>query len=93
MIPYEAVDGAPEPKQLITNASDFGARELLSLELKMLEDVSGVSNALLGRSSGGGNVGYERYESEVRNATVAINDLLLTFVHFRETRDEKLRGI
>lgn len=93
VIPYEAVDGAPEPKQLITNASDFGARELLSLELKMLEDVSGVSNALLGRSSGGGNVGYERYESEVRNATVAINDLLLTFVHFRETRDEKLRGI
>lgn len=93
VIPYEAVDGAPEPKQLITNAGDFGARELLSLELKMLEDVSGVSNALLGRSSGGGNVGYERYESEVRNATVAINDLLLTFVHFRESRDEKLRGI
>lgn len=93
VIPYEAVDGAPEPKQLITNAGDFGARELLSLELKMLEDVSGVSNALLGRSSGGGNVGYERYESEVRNATVAINDLLLTFVHFREERDGKLRGI
>lgn len=93
VIPYEAVDGAPEPRQLITNASDFGARELLSLELKMLEDVSGVSNALLGKSSGGGNVGYERYESEVRNATVAINDLLLTFVHFRETRDEKLCGI
>lgn len=93
VIPYEAVDGAPEPRQLITNASDFGARELLSLELKMLEDVSGVSNALLGKSSGGGNVGYERYESEVRNATVAINDLLLTFVHFRESRDEKVRGI
>ncbi|MDE6200097.1 MAG: hypothetical protein K2G06_09680 [Muribaculaceae bacterium] len=93
VIPYEAVDGAPEPRQLITNAGDFGARELLSLELQMLEDVSGVSNALLGRSSGGGNVGYERYESEVRNATVAINDLLLTFVHFREERDEKLRGI
>ena len=93
VIPYEAIDGAPEPRQLITNASDFGARELLSLELKMLEDVSGVSNALLGKSSGGGNVGYERYESEVRNATVAINDLLLTFVHFRESRDKKLRGI
>lgn len=93
VIPYEAVDGVPEPKQLITNAGDFGARELLSLELQMLEDVSGVSNSLLGRSSGGGNVGYERYESEVKNATVAINDLLLTFEHFREERDEKLRGI
>lgn len=93
VIPYEGIEGVPEPKQLITGASDFGARELLSLELRMLEDVSGVSNALLGKSTGGGNVGYERYESEVRNATVAINDLLLTFVHFRETRDEKLRGI
>ncbi|MBD5235707.1 MAG: hypothetical protein HDS61_04725 [Barnesiella sp.] len=93
VIPYEGVEGAPEPKQLITGAADFGARELLTLELRMLEDVSGVSNALLGKSSGGGNVGYDRYESEVRNATVAINDLLLTFVHFRKTRDERIRGI
>lgn len=93
VIPYEGLEGVPEPKQLITGAADFGARELLSLELRMLEDVSGVSNALLGKSTGGGNVGYERYESEVRNATVAINDLLMTFVHFRETRDKMLRGI
>lgn len=90
VIPYEAVEGMPEPKQLITNGSDFGARELLSLELQMLEDVSGVSNALLGRSSGGGNVGYERYESEVRNASVAINDLLLSFVHFCKERNRKM---
>lgn len=93
VIPYEAVEGVPEPKQLITNGSDFGARELLSLELQMMEDVSGVSNALLGRSSGGGNVGYERYESEVHNATVAINDLLLSFVHFCKERNRKMEEV
>lgn len=92
VIPYEGYEGLPEPKQLITNGGDYGARDLLSLQLKMIEDVSGVSNALLGRSSSGGNVGYERYESEVRNATVAINDLLLTFVHFRRERDRKILG-
>lgn len=90
VIPYEGFDGMPEPKQLITNGGDYGARDLLTLQLKMIEDVSGVSNALLGRSSGGGNVGYERYESEVRNATVAINDLLLTFMNFRRERDRKI---
>lgn len=89
IIPYEGIDGYPEPKQLITQAGDYGARELLSMQLQMIEDVSGVSNALLGRSSGG-NVGYERYESEVRNATVAINDMLLSFVHFCKERDKRL---
>lgn len=93
IIPYNPRMGSPEPKQLVTSASDFGARELLSLEVKMLEDVSGVSSSLLGRSSSGGNVGYERFESEVRNATVAINDLLLTFDHFRGMRDDKVYGI
>lgn len=93
IIPYEGIEGYPEPKQLITQGGDFGARELLSMQLQMIEDVSGVSNALLGKSSGGGNVGYERYESEVRNATVAINDMLLTYVHFCKERDRKLEGI
>lgn len=93
ILPYAGMTGAPEPHQLSTNAADIGARELLTLEMKMFEDVSGVSNALMGKTSGGGNVGAERYESEVRNATVAINDLLKTFMHFRKMRDEKMQSV
>lgn len=93
VIPYAGREDIAEPRQVTTNAGDFGARQLLSLQMQMLEDVSGVNGALLGRSSGGGNVGYERYESEVRNATVAINDLLLTFANFRSMRDDKLLNL
>lgn len=93
ILPYAGVPGMAEPHQLSTNAADIGARELLTLEMKMFEDVSGISNALMGKTSGGGNVGVERYESEVRNATVAINDLLMTFMHFRKMRDDKALSV
>lgn len=93
IIPYVGLPGSIEPHQISCNASDIGARELLSLEMKMFEEVSGVTNALMGKSSGGGNVGAQRYESEVKNATVAINDLIKTFDHFRQLRDDKIRRL
>lgn len=78
------------PQQVSGNAGDCGARELLALQLKMFEDVSGVTNALMGKPSNSGSVGAERFEAEVRNATVAIGDMMRTFLHFRTMRDRLL---
>lgn len=87
MIPIAGVPGAPEPKQICGTGNDAGAKELLQLQMKMFEDVSGVSNALMGRSSANGNVGIQRYEAEVKNATISILDLLRSFDDFRQTRN------
>lgn len=43
--------GETLPTQIAGTGADAGAHRLLSLELKLFEDVSGVSNALLGQSS------------------------------------------
>ncbi len=40
-----------------------------------------------------GVVGVERYESEVRNASVAVNDLLKTFKDFTMVRDRLIGGV
>ena len=66
--------------------ADIGARDMLQTQIGLFEDVSGVSNVLMGKAAGN-VVGAERYESEVREATVAVLDLMRTFGHFVKVRD------
>lgn len=90
VIPYNAVPGV-EPRQVVTPLGNTGAAEMLQTQIRLFEDVSGVSSALMGKSVSAA-VGAERYESEVRNASVAINDLLSTFRDFIALRDKLLAG-
>ncbi len=85
IVPFKPFMGA-EPHQVVTPMADIGARDMLKTQIELFEDVSGVSAALMGKAAGAG-VGVERYESEVRNAAVAVLDLLRTFSHFTKTRD------
>ena len=89
VIPYRPYQGA-EPHQVVTPMADFGAHDLLKTQIGLFEDVSGVSEALMGKSVSG-VVGVERYESEVRNASVAVNDLLKTFDGFTSHRNALTR--
>lgn len=91
VLPYRPYQGT-EPHQVVTPVSDFGAREMLTTQIGLFEDVSGVSEALMGKSVSG-VVGVERYESEVRNASVAVNDLLKTFKDFTMVRDRLIGGV
>lgn len=88
MIPYNPIGNA-EPHQVSTNASNMGAHELLQLQMNMFEDVSGVNNALLGKTLPAANVGAERYESEMRNSMASVYDIIRTFEHLCEMRDDK----
>lgn len=70
--------GTAHPQQIITNSSNLGAKELLETQMQMFEDISGITNALMGKSQGS-QVGAEKYESQVKNAIIAIADILETF--------------
>lgn len=85
VIPYRHYQGA-EPHQVVTPMADFGARDLLQTQISLFEDVSGVSDALMGKSVSAA-MGVDRYESEVRNASTAVNDLLKTFADFIAQRN------
>lgn len=85
VIPYHD-HGTCEPHQVVTPAADIGAREMLTTQIKMFEEVSGISDALLGKA-GTGVVGVERYESQVRNASIAVCDILRTFGDFVARRN------
>lgn len=81
VIVYNALPENPEPKQISGNLSNLGISELLEIQLKMMEDVSGVNGILQGNTSGG-NVSGTLYNSQTTNAMYSLSDLLKTFENF-----------
>ena len=81
VIVYKVKPGNPEPKQINSNLSNIGISDLLEIQLKMMEDVSGVNGILQGNVSGG-NVSGELYNSQTTNAMYSLSDLLQTFTSF-----------
>lgn len=88
IIPVKGRSARP-PQQITASTSNLAASELLTTQMQMFEDVSGVANALMGRSQGG-NIGVEHYESQVKNAIIAIADILDTFGNFISERNNRL---
>lgn len=78
VIIYKSDPSRPEPKQVNSSVSNLGITELLQIQLKMLEDVSGVNGILQGNTSGG-NVSGTLYDSQTTNAMYSLTDLLETF--------------
>lgn len=76
------------PQQVVTNGANSNAYQLLQLQMKLLEDVSGVSDALTGRGSTTAR-GADMLENQIRNATLALADLFETFTSFTEARNSK----
>ncbi|MCH5226065.1 MAG: hypothetical protein J1D77_08675 [Muribaculaceae bacterium] len=81
VIVYKNRAGNPEPKQINGNTSNLGISELLEIQLKMMEDVSGVNGILQG-NTGGGNVSGTLYQSQTTNALYSLADILDSFKAF-----------
>lgn len=82
--------GASLPSQVVTNTAQSGAHQLLQLQLKLFQDVSGVGDALLGRSDLSAN-GARMLDAQIANATAALADTFDTFLSFTEIRNSKAR--
>lgn len=78
---YRSKNGAPAPHQATCNAANAGVSELLNVQLKMMEDVSGVNPALQGKLESGATSGT-LYGQQTRHAIVGLLDILDSFNHF-----------
>lgn len=69
------------PQQVANNSTNIGIRELLDVQLKFFEDISGVNEALQGRTS---NVAMsaELFGRQTQNATTTLLDILDSFNEF-----------
>ena len=81
IIVYKAKAGIEMPKQIASNSTNIGINELLQIQLKFFEDISGVHGALQGRAGVSGTSG-KLYEQQAMNATTSLLDLLDSFSMF-----------
>ncbi len=86
IIPYRPRNIPDRPQQITASRSDAGAYEMLGLQMKLFEQVSGVSGALQGQSANA-TTGAQLYESQIRNSTVALSDIFESFNSFRRHRN------
>lgn len=81
------------PKQIASNSTNIGINELLNLQLKFFEDISGVNGALQGKPGYSGMSGA-LYNQQTENATTSLIDLLDTFNEFiREAAYKDVKNI
>ncbi len=76
------------PQQVMTSTADCGAYQLLDLEMKLFNNISGISDAIAGRNVSP-STGSALYESQLRNSIIALTDLIDSFAAFRRDRDRK----
>lgn len=81
VILIKAKAGVPLPQQIANNSTNIGINELLQLQLKFFEDISGVHGALQGRAGNAGTSGT-LYAQQAQNATTSLLDLLDSFSMF-----------
>lgn len=81
--------GQELPRQIFSNSHNEGAYRLLDLQMKMLDNISGVGDVLMGRAIPS-NVGASMYEAQIKNSQTSIADLIETFNEFIAQRNCKI---
>ena len=89
VLPYSTAEGMAKPEQISANNTNIGAYEMLNLQMKLLEEITGVNGALQGKNiNTGGSVTL--YQEQVDNSSQALTDIFDTFNDFRRQRTRKL---
>lgn len=81
VIPYRPRPGQPVPMQVNSTSANSGISELLNIQLRMMEDVSGVHGALQGKTTGG-TVSGTLYSQQKESSLTSLRDLLESYESF-----------
>ncbi len=81
IIVYKPSQSRQIPQQVANNSTNIGITELLNLQLKFFEDISGVNGALQGKPGFSGQ-SASMYNQQVQNSTMSLLDMLECFSQF-----------
>ena len=81
VIVYKPSKSGKVPQQVANNSTNIGIAELLNMQLKFFEDISGVTGALQGKPGFSGE-SAAHYQQQTQNATTTLLDLLECFSSF-----------
>lgn len=93
MILFKAKAGAVIPQQISNNSTNIGISELLNVQLKLVEEISGVNGALQGKTGYAGT-SAALYNQQTQNAATALLDVLDSYSMFvREAAYKDVKNI
>lgn len=81
VIVYKPSASRQVPQQVANNSTNIGITELLNLQLKFFEDISGVNGALQGKPGYSGT-SAALYNQQTQNATTSLLDMLECYSQF-----------
>ena len=88
LLPYNPRFSEAKPEQINANANNSSAYQMIELQMKLFEEISGVSGALQGKNPT--VVSANVYQLQSENANIALSDVYDTFQAFRRQRDRKI---
>lgn len=77
------------PEQISSNSTNLGVHELLGMQMRFMQEVSGVHDAIQGRSPSAGTPAV-RYQQETQNASLNSLDIMEFYGSFRQRREMKV---
>ncbi len=89
VIKIKAKANQPLPQQINSSAVNVGISDMLNLQLKLLQEISGVNYAIQGQRASG-NTPASLYAQEAANASINSKDVMDSFTSFIQKRDFKL---
>lgn len=81
VVVYKPSKSGAIPQQIANNSTNIGIHEMLNLQLKFFEDISGVNGALQGKPGYSG-ISAALYSQQMQNATTSLLDLLDSYQEF-----------
>jgi hypothetical protein len=88
VLAVKAKRGEQMPQQIVANSYNAGITEMVSIQLKLLEEVSGVHGALQGKAPSAGTPA-SLYMQQVQNSTTSLTEIFELYRELREERDNK----
>ena len=90
LLPYNPRYSEAKPEQINANNSNSSTFQMIELQMRLFEEISGVSGALQGKSPTVDSASIYQQQSE--NANIALSDVFDTFEAFRRQRNRKITG-
>lgn len=81
VITIKAKAGVPLPQQISNNSTNIGINELLAMQMRLFEDISGVHGALQGKPGNSG-MSAALYAQQVQQSSTNLIDVLDSFSAF-----------
>lgn len=89
VIVYKQKPGVEKPYQISANSTNIGISEMLNLQMKLFQEITGVSEAIQGQTPKAGTPS-SLYAQQASNSMINVKDFFETYAWHRQRTDNKI---